>query len=70
MVKKQLLAKNTTLVASSSDANTIAGPPTVAPASVNVQETESHVGALTKQRHADYDAMQLITRYASISLDD
>lgn len=70
IVVKKHLSKDTTLAASNSDANTPAGPPAISPAPVKVEEVESHVGALTGQRHADYDAAQLAIRYATISVED
>lgn len=66
LVIKHQLAKNDTLAASHSDANTFAVPLTICPAPVNVQEIESQASALTEQRHADYDAANLATRYYNL----
>lgn len=57
-------------MASNSDGNISAESLVVPPASSNVQEPESHVGAWAEQGHADYDTGLLATRYATFSLDD
>lgn len=70
VVKKESLKKNTTPVASNSDASTFAGRPVVPSAPTNVQEAESHIDAWTEQLHADHDAAKPAPRYATLLLND
>lgn len=65
VLKKQRSGMNTTLAAYNRDANTfaISMPPAIPQTSVKVEEAESYV-------HAEDNAAQLATRYATIFLND